>query len=163
MPLLPSALTTTPGLPGARGRDYPNSTAACAVEWARAVGEYARGVVPVVLPAVSTPAEHVLAVALLEAFILTNTSAADLVRDLVADRLEQAFRVYATTLGEGMKTAGYQAVPPPGLVGFRSLLAPPYPDTREEAVLKVAAKIDTWFRTGAATLLAPPYTTVPWS
>jgi|SRR5687767_1305186 len=145
MPLNLAALTTTPGLPGAGEAQYPDTTAACAHAWADAVHAFAQGIVP--LSGAVAIAAGALEVALVGAFLAASPTA-------VVNALEAAFAQFAITVGGGM--AGYAPTPPPGLIGFSMLFTPPFPETRQEGVNRVANAIDTWMRTGSATLIGPP-------
>jgi hypothetical protein len=56
----------------------------------------------------------------------------------------------------------FAGVPPAAPLGVASLLGVTQP-THAAAAAAFAALIDAWFRTGTATLVAPPNTLVPWS
>jgi hypothetical protein len=149
MPLLLSALTESPGLPGAGGGDYPETVELAALQWRMAVEVYAAGVIPP--SATVSAAGAALEPALVAAFQTMP----------VAPALEAAFLQFAVALGGGM--AGFVPTPPAAPIGFEELFALPPPETREEGVLRVAMKIDVWMRTGIAALAAPPNTPQPWS
>jgi hypothetical protein len=151
MPLLITALTASPGLPGAAGRDYPLTVAECATEWADAVQAWAAGIVPP--SATVSAAAQTLAAQLTGAF-----QAADPVSVLAA--IEAAFAAFAATVGAGM--AGYVPVPPVAPIGFAQLMATAA-QTRVEGVQKVASALDAWMRTGVSTLAVTPFTVVPWT
>lgn len=148
MPLLLSALTSSPGLPSPDGEPYPASTGLCVLEWALAVQAWATGIVPP--SATVAAAAATLQTALLAAFSSASAAAA----------MEAAFLAFATTVGGGM--AGYVPTPPPAPVGFASLFAS-NETTRAAGIAKVANALDAWMRTGLATLAVPPNTVVPWS
>lgn len=151
MPLLLSALKTSPGLPGAGGADYPATRIACAQAWADAAQAWAAGIVPA--STAVTAAAASLATALNSAFGGASSAA-------VASAMESAFLAFATAIGVGM--AGYTPVPPPGPIGFSTLFAT-NASTRQAGVDKVADALDTWMRTGSSTLIAPPNTVVDWT
>jgi len=152
MPLNLAALTSSPGLPGAGGRDYPLTRELCAAEWGTAVGAYAAAIVPPSLTV--SAAQASLQTALLAAFSSPFPGS--------LAQLELAFKTFATSVGLGMAPA-FVAVPPVGPVGFSAAFAPPYAPSRAEAIARLASVIDTWMRTGLATMVAPPYTVLPWS
>ncbi len=146
MPVALPALQS--GLSGVAS-DPPPSIAECAQAWADAVQSYAAGVIP---PSTTVAAAaSALAGALVSAF---GAPAA-------APGMESAFAAFAATVGGGM--AGWLPVPPPAPVGFATQFAGPKPATHAAAASAVASLIDAWFRTGTATLIAPPNTLVPWS
>jgi hypothetical protein len=74
--------------------------------------------------------------------------------------MESAFTAFAVTVGGGM--AGYTPAPPPGPVGFSSEFASPHPSSHADAATGIATIIDTWMRSGLATLVVPPNTVVAW-
>lgn len=148
MPLLLTALTTSPGIPGAGGADYPTTRMECAQAWADAAEAWADGIVPV--STTVSAAAATLASALDAAFGSST----------VAASMESAFLAFATTVGSGM--AGYTPVPPPGPIGFATMFLT-NESTRQAGVNKVANALDTWMRTGTGTLIAPPNTVVPWN
>lgn len=127
----------------------PATAAECAQAWAQAVTAYAAGIVP--LSGAVASAEATLASGLSSAF---GSPAA-------APGMETAFSAWAASVGAGM--AGFVSVPPPAPVGFAALFAAGHPPTHAAAAANVAAAIDTWARTGTATLVAPPNTLAPWS
>lgn len=123
----------------------------CAQAWADALGGYAGGVVP---PSTSvTAATTALATALAAAFATPAAAVA----------MEAAFLAFATTVGVGMVGAGFTGLPPVAPVGFAVLFALPPPETHAEAGQRVADAVDSWMKTGTATLIAPPNTVTPWS
>lgn len=150
MPLNILALTSSPGLPGAQGGNYPGSRAAAAAHWALAMAAYASAIVP---PTTTLPVARIG----LEAALLTAFGAVD-----AAASMETAFAAFAAQLALGMAPA-YAAVQPPGDVGFAALFTLPRPSTRQEGVERVANAIDAWMRTGTATLAAPPNTVINWT
>lgn len=129
----------------------PDNIEACASAWADAMEQYARTVVPTSFTAAAAAAQ--LKGDLTTAF-QDNTSTV-----LIAF-LEIAFIKFAATVGLGM--AGYSAVPPSGFVGFNDFYGT-YADSHSKAVANFLEKIDTWMRTGTSTLIAPPFTVVPWN
>lgn len=146
MPLAPPALQSALESLFA---EPPPGAPACADAWAAALLDYAAGVVP---PSTTVGvAADALAAALAAAFA---TPAA-------VPAVDAAFAAYAAQVGLGMAPA-YVAVPPPVPLGIVSLLAAPSP-SHAAAAAAFATLIDTWFRTGTATLVAPPFTVVPWS
>ncbi len=151
MPLLLTALTESPGIPGAGGATYPATRLACAQAWADAAAAWASGIVPV-STAVSA-AKAPLAAALDAAFGAPDPAS-------TISGIESAFAAFAASVGGGM--AGYAPTPPPGPVGFAVLLTSPSA-TRQEGVAKVAAALTAWMSTGVGALVAPPNTAVPWS
>jgi hypothetical protein len=151
MPLNLAALKTSPGLPGAGGRNYPPTAAGCATEWAAAVEAWASSIVP---PSTTIAAAR----ATLEGAILAAFQS-----PAVAPALDAAFAAFAVTVAAGMLPLN-TGVPPPGPVGFAALLATvPAPSTRQAGVDLIANAIHAWGGTGSATLVAPPYTVVPWT
>lgn len=127
----------------------PPDAAGCAQGWADAVGAYAAGIVPP-STAVSS-AKSALAGALATAFASPNAIPA----------METAFTAFAASVGLGM--AGFAPIPPPAPVGFAAQFGGPAPATHAAAASAIAALIDTWMRTGSATLVAPPNTLTPWT
>ena len=150
MPLLLSALTSTPGLPGAGERDYPSTLADAARQWAAAVGAYAAGIAPPTTALAA--AESALEAQLATAFAAPHPGS--------LSQVEAAFTAFAAALALGMAPA-FVGTPPPGPVGFATLTGAP--QTRAEGTLAVATLIDTWFRTGLAAPVLPPSTPIPWS
>jgi hypothetical protein len=73
--------------------------------------------------------------------------------------VDAAFAAFAATVGLGMAPA-FVAVPPAAPLGVAVLLTAPQP-THAAAAALFATTIDSWFRTGSATLVAPPFTVVP--
>ena len=126
----------------------PPGIAACAALWADAVEDWASEIVP--LSTTVAVAREALETALVVAFSLPAAAAS----------MEVAFLAFATTVGGGM--AGYTPTPPPAPVGFATLFSVRR-TSHADAAATVAGAIDTWMRTGIATLVAPPNTPVPWS
>jgi hypothetical protein len=139
---LQSALETLFGAP-------PATAAECAQAWADAVGSYAAAIVPA-STTVSAAAEA-LAAPLQSAF---ESSAA-------AQAFDAAFTSFAATLAAGMAPA-FAGVPPPAPLGVAAQLSVTQ-DTHAAGASAFAALIDTWMKTGSATLVAPPNTLVPWT
>lgn len=127
----------------------PATAAGCAQAWADAVQAYAGGIVP--------PSATVAAAAAALAGALT----AAFQSPAAAPGMESAFAAFAASVGGGM--AGFAPVPPPAPVGFASQFSGPAPPSHSAAASAIAGLIDTWLRTGSATLIAPPNTLVPWS
>jgi hypothetical protein len=121
----------------------------CADAWGQALQGYAAGVVP--------PSTTVAAAA----STLTAALAAAFATPVAAPAVDAAFAAFAATVGAGMAPA-YTGAPPPAPLGIAALLAAPAP-SHAAAAAAFAALIDTWFRTGSATLVAPPFTVVPWT
>jgi hypothetical protein len=129
--------------------DPPATAAECAQAWADAAEAWASGIVP---PSTTVSASKAaLAASLASAFA---TPAA-------APLMETAFLTFATAVGLGM--AGYAPVPPPAPIGLPAQFAGPKPPTHADAAQQIGSLIDTWMKTGTATLLVPPFTVVPWS
>lgn len=126
--------------------------AGCGQQWADAVKEYAAGIVPPVpMPALEAAAAA-LAGALGGAF--SNPSA-------IAG-MESAFSAFGASVALGMAPT-FAGVPPAGPVGFAAQFGGAAPETHNEAASAIASRIDTWMKTGSATLVAPPNTVTPWS
>jgi hypothetical protein len=127
--------------------DPPKSADACAAAWAAAMKGYAAEMVPP--SSTVSSAADALEGALPAAF--KGAPAA----------LETAFGAFAATVSGGILPT-FVGAPPPAPVGFAALLAT-MQDTRPAAAAAFTTKIDTWFRTGTATLVAPPNTVTTWS
>lgn len=127
----------------------PDGYAACGLAWADAVGAYAASITP--------PSTTVIGAAAALGVSLGNAFA----KPLATPDMETAFAQFALALGGGM--AGYVATPPPGLVGFATAFTGPMPTTQDQAASRFSQLIDTWMRTGLATLAVPPGTVVPWA
>lgn len=127
----------------------PATYEGCGRAWADAVGAYAASVTP---PSTTVSAAAVqLGMALAGAFAQESALAA----------MESAFSAFGVSVGAGM--AGYVPTPPPGAVGFAAAFAGPMPQTQGEAAQRMSGLIDTWMRTGTASLAVPPGTVIPWS
>lgn len=149
MALAPAAFETA--IAALTGNNSPATRAAAAQAWADAVQAMFAAVVP---PSTTvTAAAGTLKTALEAAF--GNTDAATTAADL-----ESAFTTFATTVSGGMLPA-YTGVPPPGPVGFLGLLSS-NKDSLAQAAADWADALDTWAKTGTATLVAPPNTLVNW-
>lgn len=148
MPLLLTAFTSSPGIPGTGGADYPLTRLACAQAWASAAEAWAAGIVPI--STTVTAAATALSASLDSAFG----------SETVAASMESAFLTFATAVGVGM--VGYVPVPPPASIGFSTLFST-NSSTRQAGVDKVANAIDVWMRTGVSTLIIAPFTVVPWT
>jgi hypothetical protein len=127
----------------------PDGPAECAAAWADAVASFATGIVPP--SSTVAAAASALEGSLAAAFQTTNA----------APLMEVAFLAFATAVGGGM--AGYTPTPPAAPVGFATEFAAPFPADHGEAASNIASLIDTWMRTGIATLAVPPNTVLPWS
>jgi hypothetical protein len=127
----------------------PPTAADCAAAWADALRALVVGIVPA-----STTVES--ACATLESQLAAAFDTANAVPGVDA-----AFTAFAAALGLGMAPA-YTATPPAAPLGIASLLATSR-ETHAAAAAAFGAHIDTWLRTGTATLVAPPNTVVPWS
>lgn len=127
----------------------PPTRLECGEAWAAAMSAYAASVVP---PSTTVEAAAAsLATALAAAF--ENPAAASLV--------DAAFTLFATSVAVGMAPT-FTGAPPPSPLGIAALLASSAP-THAAGALAFASLIDSWFKTGTATLVAPPFTVVPWS
>lgn len=125
------------------------SRAQCAQAWADAVNGYAAAIVPAstaVAAAVAT-----LASSLASAFGAPSA----------ASPFDAAFAAFAVTVAGGMLPA-FAGVPPAAPLNVAAQLGIVQP-SHAAAAAAWAAMIDAWFRTGTATLVAPPNTLVPWS
>jgi hypothetical protein len=131
------------------GADPPATVPECAQAWADAVGSYASGIIPA--STTVEVAKGALAGALTTAF---GSPAA-------APGMEAAFAAFAAAVGLGM--AGFTPAPPVTPVGFAAQFAGPKPETHAEAGQQIGQLINDWLTTGSSTLIAPPFTVVPWS
>lgn len=129
----------------------PPNAAGCAQGWANAMQAYVSSVVP--------PSTTVAAAA----SALASSLATPFSGPNAAPAMEIAFTAFALSVGGGMAGAGFAATPPPAPVGFAPLFAGPKPTTHSDAAQGIASQIDTWMKTGVATLIAPPFTVSPWS
>lgn len=128
----------------------PPTAAACAGLWAAAMSAYAAGVVP---PSLTVAAA---------ASALSSSLAGAFASPAAAPALfDAAFAAFAGAVGAGMAPA-FTATPPPAPLNVGALLALEQP-THGAAAAAFATLIDEWFHTGAATLVAPPFTVVPWT
>lgn len=128
----------------------PRAAADCAQAWADAVKGYAAGVIPAsTTVAAAAPA---LASSLASAFGTPSAAAG----------FDAAFTSFAATVAAGMLPA-FAGVPPAAPLNIAGQLSLAQP-THAAAAAAFATLIDAWFRTGTATLVAPPNTFVPaWS
>lgn len=148
---MPLSLSTLQDALESEFANPPSTSAQCAQAWADAMQSYASGIVP---PSTSvSTAAGTLASALTAAF--SSPAAAPL--------METAFAAFAATVGAGMAAAGFTGTPPPGPVGFAPQFLAAKPPTHAAAAATYASLIDTWMKTGVATLIAPPNTPQPWS
>jgi hypothetical protein len=127
----------------------PADAAGCAAQWADAAEAWASSLVPA--STTVTSAAAVLEGQLASAFGSPNA----------IPGMESAFAAFGVAVGLGM--AGFTPVPPAGPVGFASIFGGPAPETHAQAASAVAGALDAWMKTGSATLIAPPFTVVPWS
>lgn len=149
MPLLPATLSTDLE---AIFADPPDTRALCAQAWADAVKAYAAGIVP---PSTTvTAAAATLSTALAGAFATVEAPYA-------GPAMETAFAAFAVTVGGGM--TGYTPTPPAGTVGFADQFAGAAPETHADAADAISGLIHDWLTTGTSTLIASPFTVVPWS
>lgn len=129
--------------------DPPLARADCAQAWADAINGYAASIVPAsTTVAAGIPA---LASALASAFAAPSAAAP----------FDAAFAAFAVTVAAGMLPA-FAGVPPAAPLNVASLLGVTRPSHAAGAAA-FASLIDAWFRTGTATLVAPPNTPVIWS
>jgi hypothetical protein len=129
----------------------PKGPAAAGQAWADAVQSYASGVIPA--STTVSAATATLAGALATAF---SGGAA-------APGMESALASFALTVAGGMAAAGFAGVPPVGPVGFATQFGGPKPQNHADAASQLASLIDSWMKTGTATLIAPPNTPVTWT
>jgi len=127
----------------------PATEVECAQQWASAIGTYTAPIFP---PSTSVAAAQSALAASLVGFGAENAFGA------VTDT---ALAAFAATLGAGMLPT-YTAVPPPSPPSLALVTAAPQ-DTAAAAAQLIATAIDTWMRTGTATLVAPPFTPVVWT
>ena len=118
----------------------PATRAAAATAWADAMESYAAAIVPA--STAVTAAAAALDTALASAFANTSSAA-------TASAMETAFTAFATTVAAGMAPA-FTGTPPPGSVGFSTLLS------TNKASMAIAATdwsdaIQAWMITGTAT------------
>lgn len=146
MPLDPAALQSSLETLFA---EPPLLVGECADAWGQALQGYAAGVVP---PSTTVPAA---------ASTLTAALAAAFATPVAAPAVDAAFTAFAASVGLGMAPA-FAAIPPPAPLGIATLLAAPAP-SHAAAAAAFASLIDTWCHTGTATLVAPPFTVVPWT
>lgn len=126
-----------------------DSASGCAQQWAKAVKDYATGIVPP-CPAVAAAAAA-----------LEGALAGAFASPAAAPGMESAFAAFAGSVVAGMLPA-FVGTPPSGPVGFANLFAGAKPETHAEAASNTASIIDSWMRTGSATPSGggPP---IPWS
>ena len=155
MPLLPDKLKEELQ----RGMDqkfsgfdkFPENALQAADLWANAVFEYSKGVIQ---PSTTASTAKSAMQATLLGAVLPGAWAAI---------FPTALTSYAATLGLGM--AGYTSVPPVFTPAeFQPVWAIGFAGGTSEAVIDALVQvIDTKFKTGVWTLIAPPNTTGPWS
>jgi hypothetical protein len=146
MPLLPNVLES--GIESVCSNPGPSS-AACAAQWAQAMGDYTQTVAP---PSLTVQA----AVA-----ALTGALSGAFASPVAAPGMESAFGAFAATVGAGMAPA-FVAAPPPRPVGFASLFAQPPPVSHSAAAASMTALLDGWMRTATATP-ASGGAPIPWT
>lgn len=127
----------------------PDNISDCAASWASAMESYTTGIVPASITV--TLAANALESNLITTF--ANNGSPSMLTSLESD-----FALFASGVALGM--IGYNSVPPPGPVGFASIGTQ---TSNAGASLVWTVEIDTWMRTGVSTLIAPPFTVVPWS
>lgn len=127
----------------------PATAAECAQAWADAVESYASGIVPA---STTVSAAAAAMVGALEAAFASPSA---------APAFDAAFATFATAVAAGQLPT-FTGTPPPAPLNVASLLALTQP-THAAAAAAFTTLIDLWFRTGSATLVAPPNTVVPWS
>lgn len=150
MPLNASAFES--GLAALTGGGSPASRAEAAQAWADAVQAMFAGVIPASTTVAAAAAT--LKTALESAFAGT-------VGATFAANLESAFSAFAGTVAGGMLPT-YTGVPPVGPVGFAGLCSS-NKSSLAQAAADWADALDTWAKTGTATLVAPPNTLVNWA
>lgn len=128
----------------------PLTAAECAAAWADALEGYATGVVPTSTTVASG-----------NATLASSLEAAFGAEGGAAPGFDAALLAFATTIAAGMLPL-YTGVPPAAPLGIATMLAASQP-THEAAAQAFAAHLDAWFRTGSATLVAPPNTPAVWS
>jgi hypothetical protein len=148
MPLAPPALESA--IAALTGDNSPASPAAAAQAWADAAQAMFAGVVPA--STTVTAAAATLKTAIETAFGATSGLDA---------ALESAFAAFAVTIAGGMLPL-YTGIPPPAPVGFVAMLSTNRPSLDAFAA-DLADALDTWAKTGTATLVAPPNTLTPWA
>jgi hypothetical protein len=123
----------------------PATEAECAAALGVAMGAYAAAIVP------ASTTVSVAAAAIPAALAGMSAPGAALAK------LESALAAFALAVGGGM--GAFVPTPPPGPVGFATLVG--FPGTHSAAAQAFADLIDTWMRTGLGT---PPFgPVVPWS
>lgn len=127
----------------------PATALGCGTAWGDALEAYASGVVP---------ASTTVSAA---AVTLRSSLAAAFATPAAAALFDAAFAAFAVTVAAGMLPL-FTGVPPAAPLGVAALLVLTQP-THAAAAAVFAGLIDTWMRTGSATLVAPPNTVLPWS
>jgi hypothetical protein len=130
-------------------RQPPPTAAACAQAWADAIVDYTTGVIPA-----STTVSGGKAT-------LTSSLQAAFSSPDAAPGVDAAVLAFATTVAGGMAPT-FTGTPPSAPLGIMSLLLLKR-ETHAEAAAAFASHIDTWMKTGTATLVAPPNTVVTWT
>ena len=128
----------------------PRLESECAHLWAEAMKKFATAVGP--------PSTQVdLAASTMEGLLAGFAQA-----DQAASLLEGAATKFASVVAAGMALAPtpYLGVPPAGSVGFAAIFLAPTADPAARATALTNA-VDTWMKTGTATLTAPPNTSWP--
>lgn len=134
-------------------RDPPDSFEGCAAAWADATTNYLSGMLQLSTVPDLSFSNTFLRSALQAAF---ESGAA-------IEPMETAFRTTALQVSlQIVSTGTYVSVPPPGNVGFATLFGSTAA-THETATAAFSIAIDTWARTGSTTLIATPFTTLPWT
>lgn len=122
---------------------------AAAHGWAQAVQTGCSGIIPA-----STTVTA--ACTTLEGALTTAFAAPNAIPGMVT-----AFTAFAVTVALGMLPA-FTGVPPAAPINFASVFGSTY-DSHSNAAQAISNLIVAWLKTGTATLVAPPFTVVPWS
>lgn len=127
----------------------PPSAAQCALAWSDAVGSYAADILPT--STTVTAAASAMTAPLQSAFESPSAASA----------FDEAFASFATMVAAGQLPL-FTGAPPTTPLGIASLLSGSQ-ETHADAAAVFAALIDTWLKTGTASLVLPPNTAVLWS
>lgn len=121
-----------------------------AARWADAINDYGQSVTPV---SVSGVAARAAAYAILNVPYPTGG---------FISILQAALTSYATALAAGMLPL-YTGVPPVTVCAVIPAFSLPLDTPIQERINSLVTIIDTWFKTGTATLVAPPNTPTTWT
>ena len=156
MPLLLSTLeqeltnlmdSTSPNFVG-----MPNSMADVASNWSNVMFNYTASIIP---PSTTGSA----AKSAMESILLGIAAPGSFFPLFTA-----GITAFATTLAAGMLPTYTGVIPVAPLVIEPAMMAIPLVAGNDALrISTMAGIIDTWFRTGTAVLVAPPYTVIPWS